>query len=158
MTTLVDRIHFQWERVYPLVCGLVGLAVGFFFMPKWLHHIHEKTWAIENVFVAAFTIATVMAGFGLAVYTFLLTTESGFIGRAKRSIYYKQMLTYVVTAAGLSALLAVISIPGMIVKEAPITSTIYCAYAALWSSSTCWTLAAGFRAGHIFSIFAREHH
>lgn len=158
MITIVERIAFQWERLYPPAAGLAGLAVGYLVLPGWLHHFHAKGWAIENGFVAVFTLATVMAGFGLAIYTFLLTTESGFIGRAKRSIYYKQMLTYVVVTAGLNAALAIISIPGMIVKEAPEPHSLYAVYAAIWMATTCWTLAAAYRAGYLFSIFARQHH
>jgi hypothetical protein len=158
MTTIVDRISLQWERLYPLVACALGLAVGYVYAPGWLHHLHEKDWAIENIFVAVFTLATVTAGFGLAIYTFLLTTESGFIGRAKKSIYYRQMLTYVVIAAALSATLALISIPGMIIKEAPQSHSPHAIYIALWLAALCWTSAAVYRAGYLFSIFARQHH
>jgi hypothetical protein len=51
--------------------------------------------ADRKLFVAVFTLGTVTAGFGFAIYTFLLTTDSGFIGIAKRSIYYRHMLIYV---------------------------------------------------------------
>jgi hypothetical protein len=158
MTTIVDRIHYQWERLYPLAVCVVGLVVGYFFAPAWLHHLHEKDWAIENIFVAAFTIATVTAGFGLAIYTFLLTTESGFIGRTKQSIYYKQMLTYVVIAAALSAAMAAVSIPGMVIKQAPAPYSAHAAYVAFWMAMSSWTFAAVYRAGYVFSIFARQHH
>jgi hypothetical protein len=158
MTTIVDRISLQWERAYPLAACGVGLIVGYLYVPGWLHFLHAKEWAIENIFVAIFTLATVLAGFGLAIYTFLLTTESGFIGRAKRSLYYRQMLTYVVIAAGLSAALAFASIPGMVVKEAPEPHTLYAIYVAVWSAMGCWAMAAVYRAGYLFSIFARQHH
>lgn len=158
MTTIVDRIHFHWERFYPLAASVVGLIVGYLYAPGWLHHLHAKDWAVENIFVAVFTIATVLAGFGLAIYTFLLTTESGFIGRAKRSVYYRQMLTYVVIAAALSAILAVVSIPGMVVKEAPEPYSLHALYIAIWSAMSWWTVAAVYRAGYLFSIFARHHH
>jgi hypothetical protein len=158
MTTLVDRIALQWERVYPLAACAIGLVVGYLYAPAWLDHLHAKDWAIENIFVAIFTLATVTAGFGLAIYTFLLTTESGFIGRAKKSVYYRQMLTYVVIAAGLSSALALISIPGMIIKEAPQPHSLHAVYIALWLAASCWTAAAVYRAGYLFSIFARQHH
>jgi hypothetical protein len=158
MTTLADRMALQWERVYPLTAFGVGLAIGYFYVPGWLNALHARDWAIENIFVAIFTLATVIAGFGLTIYTFLLTTESGFIGRAKKSIYYRQMLTYVVIAAALSTVLAFASIPGMIIKEAPQPHSIYAAYVAIWLAITLWTVAAVYRAGYLFSIFARQHH
>jgi hypothetical protein len=158
MTTITDHIALQWERVYPLVACGVGLVVGYLYAPGWLHHLHAKEWAIENIFVAVFTLATVTAGFGLAIYTFLLTTESGFIGRAKKSIYYRQMLTYVVIAAGLSSGLALTSVPGMIIKEAPQPHSLHAFYVGVWFALSFWTAAAIYRAGYLFSIFARQHH
>jgi hypothetical protein len=158
MTTLVDRVALQWERVYPPAAGAVGLVIGYLYAPGWLHALHAKEWAIENLFVAVFTLATVTAGFGLAIYTFLLTTESGFIGRAKLSIYYRQMLTYVVTAAALSAVQAALSVPGMVIKEAPHPYTFHALYIAVWLAISFWTAAAVYRAGYLFSIFARQHH
>jgi hypothetical protein len=158
MTTLVDRISLQWERVYPLGACALGLVIGYLYAPGWLHNLHAREWAIENIFVAVFTLATVTAGFGLAIYTFLLTTESGFIGRAKKSIYYRQMLTYVVIAAGLSTVVALISVPGMIIKQAPEPHSLHAVYIALWLAASCWTAAAVYRAGYLFSIFARQHH
>jgi hypothetical protein len=126
--------------------------------PGALHYVHVKEWAVENIFVADFTLATVTAGFGLAIYTFLLTTESGFIGLAKRSIYYRHLLTYVLIATVLSAITALLSVPGMVVKEAPAPHSIHAVYVGVWSGLSVWTAAALFRAGHLFAIFAREHH
>lgn len=158
MTTLADRLGFQWERVYPTIAGLIGFVIAWLYAPGWLNYLHAKEWAIENIFVAIFTLATVTAGFGLAIYTFLLTTDSGFIGKAKKSIYYRQMLTYVILATGISGVLAAVSIPGMIINGAPAPYSAHGVYVAVWAGVVCWTGAAVLRAGHLFSIFARQHH
>ncbi|MGX9431757.1 hypothetical protein [Bradyrhizobium sp. LeoA1S1] len=158
MNTLVDKIGVRWEEHYPSVFGIIGALVGFTLGPEALHYVHAKQWAMENIFVAVFTLATVTAGFGLAIYTFLLTTETGFIGRAKRSIYYRHLLTYVLIATVLSAVAALASVPGMVVKDAPEQYSFHAAYVGVWVGLSIWTAAALFRAGHLFSIFAREHH
>jgi hypothetical protein len=158
MSTLVDKIGVRWESYYPSAIGAIGAVVGYVIGPEALHAIHVRQWALENLFVAIFTLATVTAGFGLAIYTFLLTTESGFIGKAKRSIYYRHLLTYVLIGTVLSAVTAVISIPGMVVKEAPEPHSLHAIYIGLWFGISVWTASALFRAGHLFSIFAREHH
>jgi hypothetical protein len=158
MATLVDKIGARWEALYPVLCGAAGVIIGYVYGPIWLHSIHSKQWVLENIFVAVFTLGTVTAGFGLAIYTFLLTTESGFIGRAKRSIYYRHLLTYVLVATVLSAVLAIVSIPGMVVKDAPHVHSLHALYVAVWSGVLLWAGAALFRAGHLFSIFAKEHH
>jgi hypothetical protein len=109
-------------------------------------------------FRRSFTLATVTAGFGLAIYTFLLTTEGGFIGRAKRSIYYRTLLTYVLQATALSGVLALVSAPLMVVKDMPVAFSFHAFYLALWFGLTVRTTAALYRAGYLFTIFAREHH
>lgn len=156
MTTLVDKFGARWEANYPLVFATVAAVFGYVFGPAALHSMHSKQWVIENVFVATFTLATVTAGFGFAIYTFLLTTETGFIARAKRSIYYKRLLTFVLLATALSAILAFISVPGMVVKEAPHPHSAHAFYVGMWAGVVGWTSAALFRAGYLFSIFARE--
>lgn len=158
MTTILDRIAVHWEANYPAAVGVACAVAGYLFLPKVIEVIHHKGWAIENIFVAVFTLGTVTAGFGLAIYTFLLTTESGFIGRVKHSIYYKRLLTYVLVATFASALLAVMSIPGMVIKDAPHPFSWHAAYMGVWAGLAGWALGTLMRAGYIFSIFAREHH
>jgi hypothetical protein len=153
------RISRQWERIYPATFfGLAGAVAGYLYGPQVLCVIHERQWSLENIFVAVFTLGTVAAGFGLTIYTFLLTTESCFIGMAKRSIHYKQMLTYVLCASSFSGLLSLVSIPGMVVKDAPEPYYVLSMYYALWGGLFIWTCSSLFRAAHIFSIFAREQH
>jgi hypothetical protein len=158
MATFVEKIGARWEVVYPVLSGIVGAVIGWRYAPGWLHSMHTNQWVIENIFVAIFTLGTVAAGFGLAIYTFLLTTESGFIGRAKRSIYYRHLLTHVLVATVLSAILALVSVPGMVIKDAPHPQTLHALYVAIWSGMIAWTGAALVRAGNLFAIFAREHH
>jgi hypothetical protein len=158
MTTFTDKLGVSWELAYPAALGFAGAVAGYLYAPAWFASLHAKEWAIENVFVAVFTLATVTAGFGLAIYTFLLTTENGFIGRAKRSIYYRHLLSYVLRVIVLSSVLALASIPGMIVKDAPEPYSLHAFYIAFWAGVLVWTSAALFRAGHLFSIFAAEHH
>jgi hypothetical protein len=150
--SVVTRIGVRWESLYPVASGAAGALVGYAFGPNWIEHVHANGWIIENLFVAIFTLGTVAAGFGLTIYTFLLTTESGFIGHTKSSIYYRHLLTYVLKATILSAAVAFLSIPGMVIKDAPAL------YISAWAGVTAWTGAALFRAGHLFSIFAKEHH
>lgn len=158
MTTLVDKIGVRWEAYYPSALGVISAILGYLFGPDALHFMHAKEWAIENIFVAVFTLGTVTAGFGLAIYTFLLTTESGFIGRMKKSIYYRHLLTYVLIATLLSAALALVSIPGMVIKSAPAHYSWHAVYVGFWAGLDIWTLGALVRAGRLFSVFARQHH
>lgn len=111
----------------------------------------ERTPGREGALRAEFGIAFLVDKFrsldrhgriGLAIYTFFLTTESGFIGKAKRSIYYRQLLTYVLIATVLSAITALISVPGMVVKEAPEPHSIHAIYVGIWSGLSVWTAAA----------------
>jgi hypothetical protein len=158
MTALTNKIGVHWENNYPVLSAIACALLGYFYGPDVLHFVHASQWALENIFVAVFTLGTVTAGFGLAIYTFLLTTETGFIGRVKRSIYYRHLLTYVLIATAMSGLLAFLSIPGMVIKDAPEPHTVHAIYVGIWFGICAWTFAALIRAGHLFSVFAREHH
>jgi hypothetical protein len=158
MATAVDRLGARWEHIYPGLLGVAGAVAGYLYGPAVLAHMDSRHWDIENLFVAVFTLGTVAAGFGFAIYTFLLTTESGFIGRAKNSIYYRALLTFVLVATILSAVLSIASIPGMIIKSVPAAYSLHALYIAIWTGILAWTGASLFRAGHLFAIFAREHH
>jgi hypothetical protein len=58
----------------------------------------------------------------------------------------------------LSAITAFVSIPGMVINESPAPHSLHTVYVGVWSGLSIWTAAALFRAGHLFGIFAREHH
>jgi uncharacterized membrane protein len=106
-------------RAYPALIGIACGILWYVFGPQLFQAIHAKQGALENIFVVIFTLGTFAASFGLTIYTFLLTTESGFIGRAKKSIYYRHLLTYVLLATIANALVSFISMPGMVIKEPP---------------------------------------
>lgn len=159
MTTAVDWLWLQWERVYPTACGIAAGILAFCYGPKLGAAFAKNDWSVENLYLAVLTIATVASGFTFATYTFLLTTESGFIGRAKNSIYYRHMLTYVLRATILGGIVAVATIPFFITKLTPVNilsqSNLLIAF---WAALTVGTIAAFYRAAYLFAIFARQHH
>jgi hypothetical protein len=46
----------------------------------------------------------------------------------------------------------------MIIKEAPPPHSLHAIYVGLWGGIGAWTMGSLVRAGHLFSIFARQHH
>jgi hypothetical protein len=159
MTTMTDWAWLQWERAYPTVLGVGAGAISLCYAPEILHTIHANNWSVENIYLAIFTIATVASGFTFTTYTFLLTTESGFIGRAKQSIYYRHMLTYVLRATILGGLLAAATVPLLVMKTVPASViSVDNLLVAVWWGLTIGTGAAFFRAAYLFGIFAHQHH
>jgi hypothetical protein len=67
-------------------------------------------------------------------------------------------LTYVLLATALSGVLALVSAPLIVIKYVPVTLSFDGIYLALWSGVAACTTAALYRAGRLFSVFAREHH
>jgi hypothetical protein len=158
MPSIANRASLYLERGYPLVIGAVGATVGYLFGPGLLCGFNEKQWIVENIYVAVFTLGTVASGFGLTIYTFLLTTESGFIGRSKKSIYYRRLLIYLRKATLMSGTIAIVSIPGMVIKDVHYTYIFNNLYVSAWCGILTWTSALLFRVVHVFSILAKEHH
>ena len=73
----------------------------------------------------------------------------------RRSIYYKQMLDYTVRALALGVVLAIVSIPMMVVEPLPVSRwDLPTVSIAAWSLITGWTVAAFIRTARIFIVFA----
>ena len=159
MTTITDWIWLQWERIYPTASGFTAVVAAFAYGPKMIGMFDGHNWSIENLYLAILTVATVASGFTFTTYTFLLTAESGFIGRAKRSIYYRNMLAYVLRATILGGVVTVATVPLFIARLAP--TEIWSQgnlLLSLWCGLTVGTAAAFYRAAYLFAIFARQHH
>lgn len=159
MTTVANWFWLQWERTYPTIFGMGGAVLCLFYAPKFFHLAKDSNWSVENIYLAVLTISTVASGFTFTTYTFLLTTESGFIGRAKNSIYYRQMLTYVLRATVLGALVAIATVPLFVMKT--ISADFWSRdnlIIAIWCGLTIGTATAFYRAAYLFAIFARQHH
>lgn len=157
MATTIDRIHFALEANYPAILAAVSAVGAFVYAPQAIQAIQSHGWKLDSVYSSVFDVSAITTPFLFTFYSFVATTERGFIGRMKASIYYKLMMQYTVRALLLGGFLTLASIPMMIIEPAPTTTGGADHWLlVLWIGLAVWTLSSFARAAYIFSVFARN--
>lgn len=158
MATITEKLEYRWERLYPLLFGVATVPLVYWKMTAVFEAMLKYGWKIENIYSSAFNIATVATPFLFTFYTMFVTTETGFIGRMKRTNAYKMTVQYTLRAIWLGALLSVTSLPLIIASPAPIKSDDpWNWFIAIWCGLLVYTLAAFVRAARQFGVFISVH-
>jgi len=158
MATTIDRIHAKVEAGYPALIGAVVGVLSLVYAPTAVEQIIARGWDLGNLYSAVFDVSAIVTPFLFTFYSFVVTTDRGFIGRAKGSIYYKTAIRFTVQALVLGGILTIVSIPMMVIEPAPVVRFGWEHFLlAGWAALAVGTLAAFVRAAHLFSIFARQH-
>lgn len=158
MAMLVERAGMLWEANFPIGLAFLAGVATFAFGPKAFACIIQNSWKVDVVYSSVFDIVSIFTAFLMTFYTLVITTDRGFIGRAKDSRPYRSLLAYTIRALGLGSALILLSVPIMLVEPAPTSHSDPSLYAvAIWCALSVWTAAAFVRAAHLFAIFAKEH-
>lgn len=159
MTGVVDRLHLSWEANFPAILGAVAALGAVFCAPSVYAYVAAKGGEMGELYSAIFDVSAITTPFLFTVYSFVISTDRGFIGRAKASMYYEMMVRYTITALVLGALLTIGSIPMLIMKPVDLHAVSDPIYfmVVVWYGLAVWTLAAFVRATYLFSLFARQH-
>ena len=158
MATIVEIIEYRWERLYPLLLGVATVPLAYWKMAVAFEAMVKAGWKTENIYSPAFNMATVATPFLFTFYTIFVTTESGFIGRMRRTNAHRMTVHYTLRAIWLGALLSVASLPLIIASPAPVApDDPWIWFIALWSGLLVATLAAFVRAARQFGVFITVH-
>jgi hypothetical protein len=155
MASLANQISLRWETWYPAVFGAAAGAAAYVYGPAMFADLHSRGWAEMKIYDSAFDVVVVTTPFLFTVYSFVITTERGFIGRMRSSIYFAALIRYAVTAIWLGAVLTVATIPLQIAALKPVAGDHWSIVAfAIWAVLAVATFAALFRAARLFIVFA----
>lgn len=147
------RASKMWENGHPLFLGAVcGLALWVFGWPL-VDVSTSSAWNLPALYSAIFSISGIYTAFLFTFYSFIATTDRGFIGKAKDSIYYKRTISFTVSALVLGGILTVLSIP-MLLVEPDLQTEAGRVAIVLWVGLTIWASTAFVRAAYLFVIFA----
>jgi len=147
------RASRLWENWHPLLLGAAcALALWAFGWPL-VSASRVATWNLPALYSAIFSISGIYTAFLFTFYSFIATTDRGFIGRAKDSIYYKRTVSFTVSALVLGGFLTLVSIP-MLLVEPDLQTRAGRVVIVLWIGLTVWASAAFVRAAYLFVIFA----
>lgn len=158
MTSLIDHISFHWEGWYPAALGVVAGVTAFALGPDLFAFLEAKGWKGGQLYDSVFDIACVTTPFLFTFYSFVVTTERGFIARARNSRYFRDCVRFTMWAIALGAILTVATVPMQIAEIKAVKGNEYTTVAfALWVALAVATFAAFYRAAHLFVIFAANH-
>lgn len=151
------KIEARIEEYYPFALGVVGGAACIIWGAQAFTAMLRQGWDVGVIYSATFDLMTIFTAFLFTFFSFFVTTDRGFIGRAKGTLPYRQTVKYTLKTLALGALLIALSIPMMVIKPAPTDLGFALVLVSFWLALAIWTAASFFRAAHIFSIFASQH-
>lgn len=156
MATIGDRVQKIIEDTYPLVAGMLAGGLALAVVPRIYYIVQEHDLKIDQAYSGVFGLTTVLTGFLFTFYSFVITTDHGFIGKARSSIYLKRTVTFTITALVAGAIAALGSLPMMVWQpglDEPLAQVAF----AVWAGVATWALLAFERAARLFIIFTRRH-
>ncbi len=154
MATLAQRAGRSWELHHPALLGVVALAGVLWAGPYVFTHAEKAKWHLDELYTSVFTLATVFTAFLFTFYTFVITADRGFLGRAKESVYFRRTVHFTFVAIWIGAALCLATIPLLVVQPVPSPKDPWLFYVASWAGLTVWACASFVRAAYLFAIFA----
>lgn len=144
-----------WERIYPVLIGMIAGGLVLYFWPGGFLFAKSKHWELNKLFAAGFNFSAVATPFLFTFYTFVLTAERGFIARMRHSIYFAMLIEYTMSALKLGTVLAIASVVLDIVGPHPKERWDLATFLwSGWAFIAAWSVAAFIRTAIIFIAFA----
>lgn len=153
MATLADRAGKAFEDLYPHLTAIAIGAACYLNGQPFAAFVTQHQLKIDQAYTGIFGISTVLTGFLFTFYSFVLTTEHGFIGRARTSYFLRRTTVFTVTAlvAGATAALASMI---LLVWQPRLAWTVGGIAFAFWAAIAVWSLLCFERACRLFMIFS----
>lgn len=156
MATIVGRIEKFFEDTYPHAAGVAASVLALTFADEVGPITKAYVLKMDQAYSGVFGLATVLTGFLFTFYSFVITTDHGFIGKARTSIYMKRTSRFTVTALLSGATAALVSLPMMVWQPNLFWTPGLIAF-AVWAGVSVWSLLAFERAARLFILFCGRH-
>lgn len=142
-----------WEDFHPLAFGAITSALLLRFSNEIATLDARWSWNIAGTYGAIFGLAGVYTAFLFTFYSFVATTDRGFIGRLRPTETYRRIIRFTVISLILGASVIVCTLP-LILFE-PTLGTRWGAWTlSIWAGITVWSTLAFVRAAYLFVIIA----
>lgn len=152
MATAGDRLQRHIEGWYPHVWGAVAAALALSWAPRIAVLDATSVVHLDEAYTALFGLSTVFTGFLFTFYSFVSTADSGFLGKAKSSIYMKRANRFTVTAIIAGSMLSLYCVP-LLVFQPSVAAFPGGVMFAIWAGLSVWALLAFERAARLFIVF-----
>lgn len=151
---MFKKLGFVFEKFGPILLSIVV----FFFLTHYkkyfsFHFSPQGGWKIDALYNAIFGWSSVQVGFVFGVYGFVIGKKDGFIDSIKNTIAMNRFNSYLRSANILGFLLAVTSLPLMVINPDISTEHNFIYYVvSLWFSAFIWAFLTFLRISVTFGI------
>jgi hypothetical protein len=140
-----------WEKRGPILIGVSAGILAYFFARPFLVAAAGKSWHLDALYASVFNIAAAASAFLFAFYTYVRTSEGSILREIRGSRIFKRASQYMIRAIISSAVLAILSVPFLIVVPMPQgTNEIWYWVICIWAAFVAYVLAAIFRSAYHF--------
>jgi len=140
------RTMIALEANLPALTGVVVLALVLWLGPDLQALTDANRWQLSEIYGAIFNLSAILCGALASVYSLLVSSTNKTIDRIRPHPAFTAYLGFVRAAIGYAFIVAVGSIPLLIVKPALISwSDPGTAVAGVWAAGAAAMLAAAFR-------------
>lgn len=155
MATLGDKFRKALEDSYPHAAGIAAGLACYLNSAPIARFVAAHQLNIDEAYTGIFGISTVLTGFLFTFYSFVLTAEHGFIGKARTSYYLRRTMVFTVTALIAGAVATLVSM-SILVWQPVIATTVGGIIFAVWAAVAIWSLLCFERATRLFLIFSAQ--
>jgi hypothetical protein len=124
----------EWERHWCSALAMITLVFFCAYSKALLEVADKHHWHMDNLYSAIFGLATFIAGFLFAIYTYVKTTENRILDAIRQSIYFGRASRYMIFAMAMATVLSIITIPFFVIvpdiKERDLSYWLFCGWAA----------------------------
>jgi FtsH-binding integral membrane protein len=140
-----------WEKYSPHVVGLIVLALTYWFGEDFFSAAFSNQWHLEALYQSVFEVAAAAAAFLFGFYTYVKTAEGPVLREIRGSALFRRASRYMIGAIIWSAILAILTVPIMVVQPQPSHSDERLFFVfAIWAALTGYVLAAIVRSAYHF--------
>lgn len=141
------------ERFGPFSVSFINFGTVLYFHGFFASHFTgPSAWKVDALYNSIFGWSSVQVGFVFGVYGFVVGKKDGFIEAIKKTIAMRRFVSYLKSANILGFLLAVSSLPLMVVNPDISKNFIYYIIVSAWFSLFVWSFLTFLRISVTFGI------
>lgn len=140
-----------WEKYSPHVASVAMLALTYWRGAYFFSTAVEKGWHTDALYASVFNIAAAASAFLFGFYTYVKTAEGPVLREIRGSVLFRRASNYMIGAIVWSAILAMVTVPMMILQPEPQHSAEKLFWVVVfWAALTAYVFAAIVRSAYHF--------
>lgn len=144
-------ISLIWEKWWPLLIAIAA-AVAVYFCGEWFFLAAKNSaWHMDALYSSVFNISVAASAFLFAFYTYVRTAEGRILREIRGSKIFRRASRYMINAVIISSVLAIVTVPFLVVVPEPRPNEFWYWAVMLWVSFAVYAFAAIVRSIYHFT-------